>query len=62
LELAGVQAPLSARTLGHDAPEPGEQVELTVAGEVMAYPAAATVDEPTTPEPEALPSERAGQR
>jgi iron(III) transport system ATP-binding protein len=62
LELAGVHSPLSARTLGHDAPEPGERVKLTVVGGVMAYPAPDAADEPTAREAEALPSGRAGQR
>ena len=38
LELDGVPAQVNARVLGHDVPEPGEHVELTVAGQVMAYP------------------------
>jgi iron(III) transport system ATP-binding protein len=38
LELDGVAAPISARVLGHDVPDPGAQVELAVDGEVMAYP------------------------
>jgi iron(III) transport system ATP-binding protein len=40
LQLDGVARPLGARVLGHDVPDPGERVELTVAGEVMAYPTA----------------------
>jgi iron(III) transport system ATP-binding protein len=38
LQLDGVPEPISARVLGHDAPAPGERVELTVSGDVMAYP------------------------
>ncbi len=38
LELDGVPTPISARVLGHDLPEPGERVTLTVGGGVMAYP------------------------
>jgi iron(III) transport system ATP-binding protein len=38
LELEGVGAPLSARVLGHDVPEPGERVAVAVDGDVMAYP------------------------
>jgi iron(III) transport system ATP-binding protein len=37
LRLDGTQAPITARILGHDVPEPGERVELAVVGEVMAY-------------------------
>ncbi len=40
LQLEGVPAPVSARVLGHDVPAPGEHVELSVVGEVMAYPRA----------------------
>jgi iron(III) transport system ATP-binding protein len=42
LQLRGVPALISARVLGHDVPAPGEHVELTVVGEVMAYPRAAS--------------------
>jgi iron(III) transport system ATP-binding protein len=38
LQLDGALAPITARVLGHDAPAPGERVELSVVGEVMAYP------------------------
>jgi hypothetical protein len=38
LQLDGMPEPISARVLGHDAPAPGERVELTVNGGVMAYP------------------------
>jgi len=41
LELDGLPAPINARVLGYDVPEPGEHVELTVGGEVMAYLTAA---------------------
>jgi len=37
LQLDGVPGSISARVLGHDVPAPGERVELTVNGEVMAY-------------------------
>jgi iron(III) transport system ATP-binding protein len=39
VQLDGVRVPVSVRVLGHDAPEPGERVGLTVVGEVIAYPA-----------------------
>jgi len=39
LRLEDVPTPISARALGHDVPEPGELVELTVVGAVLAYPA-----------------------
>jgi iron(III) transport system ATP-binding protein len=38
LQLDGAPAPITARVLGHGAPAPGEHVELSVVGEVMAYP------------------------
>ena len=38
LKLAGVEASIRARLLGHHAPQTGEQVGLAVVGEVMAYP------------------------
>lgn len=47
LDLDGVPAPISARVLGHEAPAPGEHVELGVVGEVMAYPRAASPSEDT---------------
>jgi iron(III) transport system ATP-binding protein len=47
LNLDGVPAPISARVLGHEVPAPGEQVELGVVGEVMAYPRAASRTEDT---------------
>ena len=55
LQLDGVPAPISARILGHDVPEPGERVELAVVGEVVAYPGAppVPVDNPS-PEHAAL--------
>lgn len=43
LRVDGVQAPISARVLGHDVPGPGERVGLAVVGEVMAYPSPAAV-------------------
>ncbi|MGN6868530.1 MAG: TOBE domain-containing protein, partial [Solirubrobacteraceae bacterium] len=38
LRLDGLPEPISARVLGHAAPAPGERIELTINGEVMAYP------------------------
>jgi TOBE domain len=38
LQLDAIPEPISARVLGHDAPTPGERAQLTVHGEVMAYP------------------------
>jgi iron(III) transport system ATP-binding protein len=38
VETDGVPEPITVRVLGHDVPDPGEQVCLTVRGEVMAYP------------------------
>ncbi|HSC03923.1 MAG TPA: ABC transporter ATP-binding protein [Solirubrobacteraceae bacterium] len=38
LQLDGLPDSVSARVLGHDAPAPGERAQLTVSGEVMAYP------------------------
>ena len=38
LQIDGIPGPVSARVLGHEAPAPGERVELSVNGEVMAYP------------------------
>jgi iron(III) transport system ATP-binding protein len=40
VQLDGVPAPITARVLGCDAPAPGERVELSVDGPVMAYPRA----------------------
>jgi iron(III) transport system ATP-binding protein len=55
LHLAGVQPPISARVLGHGAPATGERVELTVSGEVMAYPRPGTsADEDLSSEQAAL--------
>ena len=64
LRVDGVHGPLSARTLGHDAPEPGERVELAVAGPVMAYPSADTarLGEHASPEPEPLRNRRVAHR
>jgi iron(III) transport system ATP-binding protein len=42
VDLDGEPAPISARLLGHEVPAPGEHVELSVVGEVMAYPQAAS--------------------
>jgi iron(III) transport system ATP-binding protein len=47
LQLDGLPAPISARVLGHEVPAPGERVELSVVGEVMAYPRAASVPDDT---------------
>jgi iron(III) transport system ATP-binding protein len=47
LQLDGVPAPVSARVLGRDVPAPGEHVELSVVGEVMAYPRAASPSDDT---------------
>jgi iron(III) transport system ATP-binding protein len=52
LEVDGVNGPISARILGRDAPQPGDEVELTVAGPVMAYPAADATGAPPSPSPE----------
>jgi iron(III) transport system ATP-binding protein len=55
LQLEGVPAPISARVLGHDVPAPGEHVELSVVGEVMAYPrASAPPDDTAAPDQAAL--------
>lgn len=55
VQLEGVQAPISARILGHDVPEPGERVELAVVGEAVAYPASALApDDDGSPEHAAL--------
>jgi iron(III) transport system ATP-binding protein len=62
LELDGVPGQLSARTLGHDAPGPGEQVELTVAGAVMAYPTADQLHGHAPAERDALGTVRAAER
>jgi hypothetical protein len=40
MQLDGVPEPVTARVLGRDAPAPGERVELSVDGPVMAYPLA----------------------
>jgi len=61
LELDAAPGQLSARTLGHDAPEPGERVELAVAGPVMAYQTADTLGDQAPPDPEALGTGRAAQ-
>ena len=37
VRLDRVREPISTRVLGHDVPAPGERVELTVHGDVMAY-------------------------
>jgi iron(III) transport system ATP-binding protein len=37
VRLDRVPEPISTRVLGHDVPAPGERVELTVLGDVMAY-------------------------
>jgi iron(III) transport system ATP-binding protein len=47
LQLDGVPAPVSARVLGHEVPAPGEHVELTVVGAVMAYPRAVSPSDDT---------------
>jgi len=62
LELDGVPGQLSARTLGHDAPEPGERVELAVAGPVVAYPTADTFHDHAPLEPDALGAGRPAGR
>ncbi len=56
LQLDGVAEPISARILGHDAPAPGERVELTVNGAVMAYPRSSisAANDPESSEPTAL--------
>jgi iron(III) transport system ATP-binding protein len=61
LQLEGLPGRLSARTLSHDAPAPGERVELTVAGPVMAYPTAGTLEHHPSPA-DALDAGRAPQR
>jgi iron(III) transport system ATP-binding protein len=38
VQLDGVPAPITARVLGRGAPAPGDRVELSVDGAVMAYP------------------------
>ena len=62
LALDGVPGQLNARTLGHDAPEPGEHVELTVAGPVMAYPASDALHDHPSSQADALDAGRAAQR
>ncbi|HTX32087.1 MAG TPA: ABC transporter ATP-binding protein [Solirubrobacteraceae bacterium] len=51
LRLQDVPEPISARVLGPDVPEPGDPVELTVLGDVIAYPAPPESDgaRPTPP-------------
>jgi iron(III) transport system ATP-binding protein len=59
LQLDGVPEPISARVLGHDAPAPGERVQLTVTGEVMAYPrSGSSVASAESPERTALLTSR----
>jgi iron(III) transport system ATP-binding protein len=57
LQLDAEQIPISARTFGQAAPEPGERVELAIDGPVMAYPATDSVDDPNPPAPEPLPTD-----
>jgi iron(III) transport system ATP-binding protein len=45
LRLGDLPAPISARVLGDEVPEPGERVEVTVLGAVMAYPSPAAPPE-----------------
>jgi len=55
LQVDGSQTPIPARVLGHEVPGPGEYVELTVAGRVMAYPSLASpLGHAASPEPDAL--------
>jgi len=61
LELDGVEGCVRARTLGLEAPEPGERVELAVTGPVMAYATAATPDD-ASPEPNPLRNGHAVKR
>jgi iron(III) transport system ATP-binding protein len=59
LHVDGVPGPIGARVLGHDVPAPGERVELSVNGEVMAYPRLGSpADEGASSEPAALPASR----
>jgi iron(III) transport system ATP-binding protein len=44
LRLEDVPEPINARVLGPDVPDPGDPVELTVVGEVMAYPSSSESD------------------
>lgn len=60
LQLDGTQR-ITARLLGHDAPEPGEQVRLEVVGPVMAYKADIPREQ-TAPEPDPLGSGGAAGR
>jgi iron(III) transport system ATP-binding protein len=59
LQLDGVDGAISARTLGRDAPQPGERVELAVAGPVMVYPTGDSPRNRASPEPDRLRSARA---
>ena len=49
LAIDGIQHSINARILGHDAPEPGERVQLAVAGPVMAYKRASTAHDERHP-------------
>ena len=51
VQLDGVRASISARALGQDSPAPGECVELTVLGAVMAYPTQASPPGAGAPSP-----------
>lgn len=62
LRLNGANGTISSRTLGHDAPQPGERVELEVAGPVMAYPTAGSPRDRAAPEPDPLHHEPAAAR
>lgn len=57
--LSPTEAPvlLSARVPGHACPQPGEEVELLVQGEVLAYPAAGKTGAASS---QAMPSSRCG--
>lgn len=62
LRVDGVPDAISARTLGNDAPGPGEHVEVVVVGPVMAYPVLGGQSEPACVTADPTPNGRVAGR